>query len=94
MNIATKIQDEVFLDNDLVYFSFLQGVVESVDELCSMEITQINNGFKVRIAPSLPTYNNLLLEEIIKLHNVFNIHIDISKSIKSSGSLDFKIIRQ
>ena len=85
--------EEVVPDNENVYYSYLIGIIESVDELSSVEITNNINGPHIRIAPSLPKYSNLLLEEIIKLHNVFHIHLDLSKSIKSSGgTISFEII--
>jgi len=43
-------------------------------------------------ATSLPKYNNSLIEELIKFHNMFNIRLDFSKSIKTTGTIAFKII--
>jgi hypothetical protein len=33
----------------------------------------------------------MLLEEILKFHNMFRIKLDLSKSIKSSGTIVFEI---
>lgn len=81
----------ITLDNEEVYFANLIGVIESVDELASLEITRAPKAYHFRLAPSLPRYNMMLLEEILKLHNRFNIRLDISKSIKSSGTINFNI---
>ncbi len=82
---------DILPDNEALFLSMLQGVIESVDELCCLEVTKLRNVYQFRIAPSVPMYNNLLLQEILKLHNMFNIKVDLSKSIKSSGSLAFSI---
>jgi hypothetical protein len=41
--------------------------------------------------PSLPKYNQMLLEELLKLHNMLQINLNLSKSIKTSGTLVFDI---
>lgn len=91
MLILKKHFPPVITDNDETYLARLIGVIESVDELSSLQITKIPYGYHFRLAPSLPKYNNMLLEEILKLHNLYGIRLDISKSIKSSGVLSFKI---
>jgi hypothetical protein len=78
-------------DNDKVYFQHLYGVLESVDELSSLEITKSPTAYHFRLAPSLPKYNELLLQEILKLHNIFQIRLNLSKSIKTSGTINFDI---
>lgn len=91
MLINRKHFPPIISDNEELYFQHLIGVIESVDELSSLQITKIPYGYHFRLAPSLPKYNNMLLEEILKLHNLYGIRLDISKSIKSSGVLSFKI---
>lgn len=91
MYIIKKYFPEVMADNEVVYFNHLFGVIESVDELCSMEITKKPEAYHFRIATSLPKYNEMLLQEILKLHNMFNIRLNLSKSIKSSATIVFDI---
>ena len=78
-------------DNDTLYLAHLEGIINSVDELSSLEITKSANSYKFRLAPSLPKYIPMLLEEILKFHNMFRIKLDLSKSIKSSGTIVFEI---
>jgi hypothetical protein len=78
-------------DNDTLYLAHLEGIINSVDELSSLEITKSTNSYKFRLAPSLPKYIPMLLEEILKFHNMFRIKLDLSKSIKSSGTIVFEI---
>lgn len=78
-------------DNEIAYFAHLEGVISSVDELSILEITRNPNSYHFRLAASLPKYNNMLLEEILKLHNLFQIRLDLSKSIKSSATITFEI---
>lgn len=78
-------------DNDTLYLAHLEGIINSVDELSSLEITKSTNSYKFRLAPSLPKYIPMLLEEILKFHNMFRIKLDLSKSIKSSSTIVFEI---
>lgn len=81
----------IILDNDEVFFQHLIAIVDSVDELCSLEITKNTNSYKFRIAASLPKYNNMLIEEILKFCNMFHIRVDMSKSIKTTSVISFEI---
>lgn len=78
-------------DNDETFLAHLEGVISSVDELCSLEITKSLESYKFRIACSLPKYNNMVIEEILKFCNMFRIRIDMSKSIKTSSVITFEI---
>jgi hypothetical protein len=91
MQIHRKHFPEVIPDNDMVYLAHLQGVIDSIDELSSMEITRTPHSYHFRIATSVPKYNNLLLEELLKLHNLFQIKMNMSKSIKSSATIVYEI---
>ncbi len=91
MEISKKFFPEVLLENEKTYFAHLEGVISSVDEYSSLQITRTSSGYLFRLAPSVPRYNDMLLEEILKLHNMFKIRLDISKSIKSTGTIVFKI---
>ena len=91
MQINKKFFPAVMQDNELAYFAHLEGVIDSVDELSTMEITKHPKSYHFRLAPSLPKYNQLLLEELLKLHNMLHIHLSISKSIKSSATIVFEI---
>lgn len=78
-------------DNDELFIASLLGVIESVDELCSVEITKKPISFHFRIASSVPKYNNMLIEEILNFHNLFGIRIQMGKSIKTSSIITFEI---
>ena len=78
-------------DNDEVFLAHLEGVISSVDELCSLEITRNTDNYRFRIAASHPMYNNMLIEEILKFCNMFDIRIDMSKSIKTTSVITFEI---
>ena len=91
MEINRKHFPRVMQDNDEVFLAHLEGVISSVDELCSLEITRNSDSYRFRIAASLPKYNNMLIEEILKFCNMFKIRIDMSKSIKTSSTISFEI---
>ena len=91
MQINKKFFPEVMQDNELAYFAHLQGIIDSVDELATLEITRNPNSYHFRLAASVPRYNEMLLEELLKFHNLLQIHLDLSKSIKSSATIVFDI---
>ena len=92
MEINKKHFPKVMQDNDEMFLAHFLGVVNSVDELCSLEITKNIDSYKFRIACSLPKYNNMLIEEILKLCNMFKIRLNMSKSITTSSVISFEII--
>lgn len=91
MTISKRFFPEVMPDNELAYFAHLEGVINSVDELSTLEITKNPHSYRFRLAPSLPKYNEMLLQEILKLHNIFQIKLSLSKSIKASATIVFEI---
>jgi hypothetical protein len=91
MEVNRKHFPKLMQDNDEVFIAHLEGVICSVDELCSLEITKNVDSLKFRIAASLPKYNNMLIEEILKFCNMFHIKLDMSKSIKTSSVISFEI---
>jgi len=93
MEVQGKYLDNLTIpDNEMLYLSLLQASIEAIDELCSLEITKLKTGYNFRIAPSTPLYSSPLLEEVLKINNKFHIHLDISKSIKTSGgTINFEI---
>jgi hypothetical protein len=91
MTVNKKFFPEVMPDNEVIYFNHLQAVIESVDELCTLEITKNPRSYHFRLAPSVPMYTDMLLEEILKLHNIFQIKLSLSKSIKSSATITFEL---
>ena len=91
MQLSTKFFPKVMQDNEIAYLAHLYGIIDSVDELSTLEITKNPNSYHFRLAPSLPKYTNMLLEELLKFHNLLNIRLDLSKSIKSSATITFEI---
>jgi hypothetical protein len=91
MQISKKFFPEVMQDNEIAYFAHLEGIISSVDELSTLEITKNPNSYHFRLAPSLPKYNEMLLQELLKFHNMFQIRLSLSKSIKSSATITFEI---
>jgi hypothetical protein len=81
----------IMLDNDEIFINKIVGVVESVDELSSMEITKTGHSYNFRIAPSIPKYLEPILYEVLKFNNMFGIHLDLGKSMKVSSTVNFEI---
>jgi hypothetical protein len=91
MNVITKFFPEIIQDNDMIYFARLEGLIESIDELSSLQITRNTNAYHFRLAPSHPKYIEVLFRELLNFHNMYNIRLNISKSIKTTGTISFEI---
>lgn len=91
MDIIKKFFPEIMQDNDMVYFARLEGLIESIDELSSLQITKNTNAYSFRLAPSHPKYTETLLRELLNFHNMYSIRLNISKSIKTTGTISFEI---
>lgn len=91
MEINKKFFPDIITDNEEIFISKIIGVIESIDELSHLQISKLEDGYQFRISSSIPIYNELLLKEITKFHTIYGIHLDLSKSIKSSGTIIFKI---
>ncbi len=83
---------DIIPDNEDNFLLMFSGVLESIDELAHLQIDKHANSYLFRIAPSIPKYTPILLEEILRFYNMYGIHLDISKSIKTSGgTINFQI---
>lgn len=82
---------ETDTDNNENYISYLSAVIESIDELCSLEISKNNTSIHFRIAPSTTEYCQPLLQEILNFNNKLGIRVELSKSIKNNSTLNFYI---
>jgi hypothetical protein len=91
MQIEKRFFPKIMRHNDEVYFAHLEGIIDSVDELSTMEVTKHPKHYSFRIAPSLPKYTNAIIEELFKFHNMFQIKLDMSKSIKTNAVISFDI---
>ncbi len=81
----------ILQDNEENYLAHLENIISVVDELSHLEISKLGDSMKFRIATSLPRYNNILLEELLKFHNRLGLKLELSKSIKTSGFIEYSI---
>ncbi len=91
MEMYRKHFPEVLSDNEEVFLGHLQGVLEAVDELATLQVTKLPASYQFRLAPSIPLYSEPLLREVLDFHNRFGIRLNISKSIKTTGAIGFEI---
>lgn len=91
MQLEKKFFPKILPDNDEIYFSHLEGIIDSVDELSTMEVIKHPRKYTFRLCPSLPMYTNMLIEELFKFHNQFQMKLNMSKSIKTSAIISFDI---
>jgi hypothetical protein len=78
-------------DNEVAYYSMLQAVIESVDELASLRITRKPEAVSFILAPSTPMYTQMLLGEILSYHRAMHIKLSLSKSIRTTTTIQFEI---
>ena len=91
MEVQRRGFPEIISDNDEVFIQMLIGVVGSVDELSHVDIMKTPFHLHFRVAPSTPIYFNNLLQEILKLNNMFNIRLDMGKSMKTNSTITFNM---
>jgi hypothetical protein len=91
MQVEKRFFPKIMTDNDAIYFAHLEGIIDSVDELSTMEIIKHPKSYTFRLAPSLPKYTNAIIEELFKFHNQFQIKLNMSKSIKTNAVIAFEI---
>lgn len=90
MEIHTKFFG-ILPENEELYFAKLRGVIESADEYSAMQITKSGEHYIFRLIPSVPKYTDNIIEALIQFHNTLQIRLDFSKSIKTTGSINFII---
>ena len=90
MEVRTKFFG-ILSENEKLYFAQLQGVIESADEFSNLQITKTPSKYNFRLAPSLPKYTNNIINVLTQFHNTIGIHLNFSKSIKTTGSINFTI---
>lgn len=91
MKIYFKDLDFHIPDNDIQYFNLLESIINTIDELSILEVRRSPTKYIFRVAPTSPNYITPLIEELNNFHNMLNIKVEYSKSIKSSSSLGFNI---
>jgi hypothetical protein len=52
MVVIKKFFPDTIPDNEELYFQYLIGVIESVDELCYLQITKLSDSYHFRLSPS------------------------------------------
>lgn len=82
---------KILSENEIAYFNLLEGIINSNDELSSMEIRKNPNNYQFRIAISSPIYIPMLIESLNELHKMLNIHLNYQKSMKKSCNVAFTI---
>lgn len=92
MEFIKKFFPSILPENEAVYFASLRGVIESVDELSSLEVVKTPTNYNFRLIPSLPKYTNALIQELTKFHNLIGVRLNMGKSIKTSATITFSII--
>lgn len=91
MKLTTFNFPPIIPDNDAQYMSFLEAMLNSVDESCTAEVTDRLSSVGVRIAPSLPDYTQHILKTIKEFHYMLRIRVEFSKSIRTSSTIDYLI---
>lgn len=81
----------VLPENEATYFSHLEGIISSVDELANVEIIKNPTSYMFRITPSTPKYSQPLLKSLLDFHNLLGIHLELSKSIKKNSTISYYI---
>jgi hypothetical protein len=79
------------VDNDIKYYDYLGGYIDSIDPISNLLVNKTDTKVSFRLTPSHPRLLLPLLTAIKELHTKFGIQVEFSKSIKSSNSISFTI---
>lgn len=91
MQIIKRDFPSILSENEIAYFSLIEGIINSVDDSSVMEVRHNPHSYHFRISPSMSYLINDLVSEVNKLHSLLGIRIDYGKSLKNAGILSFKI---
>ena len=91
MKLVKRGFTSILRENEIVYFAHLEGIVDSVDELASVEVHKNPQSYMFRVIPSTPQYSQPLLKSLLDFHSLLGIQLDLSKSIKNSSTISFLI---
>jgi hypothetical protein len=81
----------IIQDNETTYLNYLQGIIDSSDELATVEIFKNPLSISCRIACSNPRYTQIVLQQILEFHTLLNIKLNLSKSIRNTQTINFDI---
>jgi len=91
VTIYFKDVPKVIPDNERSYFNLLEGVLNTVDELSTMEVRKNLSNYSFRIAISNPVYLSLIIDKLNELHSMLNTRLVYSKSIKNLSAISFTV---
>lgn len=91
MRITKRHFPAILDDNTVTYFNHLEAIIDSIDYNASVEATRKLTGINIRVAPSEIKFLPLLIKDVEHIHNILNLRMEYSKSMKSSGTLNFNI---
>lgn len=77
-------------DNEVAYFTMLEGAISSVDRHYYLSITSTPTAYNIRITLSAPEMVNSLILQLNTMNNALGIHLEYSKSVKK-GNIFFKL---
>jgi hypothetical protein len=78
-------------DNDLLYYDYLQGYLDSIDHYANLLIDKTETKIRFRLTPSEPKLLLPLLTAVKEIHTKYHIQVEFAKSIKTSNSITFII---
>lgn len=78
-------------DNTETYFRHLEGIINSIDYNATVEVTRKLSGVNIRVAPSEMKFLPLLIKDIERVHNNLGLRMEYSKSMKSSGTINYNL---
>ena len=81
----------IITENETIYLKYLSGLIDSCDELATVEIFKNPLSITCRIACSNPRYTQTVLKQLLEFHTLLNIKFNLSKSIRATQRINFEI---
>lgn len=91
MKIESNDLPPVLRDNDSFYLEWLKTSITHADPVATISVRQNSNGLIFTVLPSLESFRQSLIDNILESHRRLNLKIKFSSSLKIQKSISFTI---
>lgn len=81
----------ILSENEYTYLAHFEGLINSCDEYATVEIFKNPLNINCRIACSNASYIQTVLSQLLSFHTLINIKLNLSKSIRTTQTINFEI---
>ncbi len=83
---------EVMPDNDVQYMTFIQRVIQRVDDAAEVTIVRGLRTYAYNIIPSDPGFKNALVNELRIANDALNVPVEFSRTMNLSQAIHYILL--